>query len=71
MINEQMSDLLKKFWLKKSKILFFSMFCIGFFNTKMSDSIIPSFLVSNVSESLRSLTRNEQCEQITQVAHQK
>ena len=31
MINEQMSDLLTKFWLKKSKILFFSMFYIGFF----------------------------------------
>ena len=25
----------------------------------MSDSLIPSFLVSNVSESLRSLTKNE------------
>ena len=51
----------------------------------MSDSLIPSFLVSDVSESLRSLTKNEQpwairsgrseemsnCEQIAQVAHQK
>ena len=27
MINERMSDSLKKFGLKKSKILFFSMFC--------------------------------------------
>ena len=51
----------------------------------MSDSLIPSFLVSDVSESLRSLTKNEQpwaiCsgyspkisnhEQIVQAAHQK
>ena len=52
---------------------------------KMSDSLIPSFLMSDVSESLRSLTKNEQpwvirsghseemsdCERITQVTHQK
>ena len=37
----------------------------------MSDSLILSFLVSNVRESLRSLTKNEQCEQIAQVANQK
>ena len=37
----------------------------------MSDSLIPSFLVSDVSESLRSLTKNERCERIAQVAHQK
>ena len=37
----------------------------------MSDSLIPSFLVSNASESLRSLTKNEQCERIAEVAHQK
>ena len=37
----------------------------------MSDSLIPSFLVSDVSESLRSLTKNERCEPIAQVAHQK
>ena len=51
----------------------------------MSKSLIPSFLVSDVSESLRSLTKNERPwairsgrseemsdhEQITQVAHQK
>ena len=37
----------------------------------MSDSLIPSFLMSNVSESLRSLTKNEWCERIAQVAHQK
>ena len=34
----------------------------------MSDSLIPSFLVSDVSESLRLLTINERCEQIAQVA---
>ena len=37
----------------------------------MSESLISSFLVSDVSESLRSLTKNERCEQISQVAHQK
>ena len=37
----------------------------------MSESLISSFLVSDVSESLRSLTKNERCEQIAQVAHQK
>ena len=37
----------------------------------MSNSLIPSFLVSDVSESLKSLTKNERCEQIAQVAHQK
>ena len=41
-----------------------------FFILKMSESLIPSFLVSDVSELLRSLTKNEQCEQIAQVAHQ-
>ena len=37
----------------------------------MSELLISSFLVSNVSESLRLLTKNERCEQIAQVAHQK
>ena len=37
----------------------------------MSDSLIPSFLVSDVRESLRSLTKNERCEWIPQVVHQK
>ena len=32
----------------------------------MSDLLIPTFLVSDVSKSLRSLTKKEQCEQITQ-----
>ena len=49
---------------KKSKILFFSMFYIRFFILKMSVSLIPSFLVNDASESLRSLTKNEQCERI-------
>ena len=57
---------------KKSKILFFSMFYIGFFLfKKISNLLIPSFLVSYVSELLRSLTKNEGCEQIAQVSHQK
>ena len=37
----------------------------------MSDSLIPFFLVSDVSELLRSLTKNEGCEQIAKVALQK
>ena len=37
----------------------------------MSESLISSFLESDVSESLKSLTKNERCEQITQAAHQK
>ena len=50
----------QKIWLKKSKILFFSMFYLGFLFLKISDSLISSFLVSDVSKSLRSLTKNEQ-----------
>ena len=34
------------------------------------NSLIPSFLMSDVIESLRSLTKNEQCGRIAQVAHQ-
>ena len=41
------------------------------FFSKTSDSLIPSFIMSHVSKSLRSLTKNERCEQIDQVAHQK
>ena len=37
----------------------------------MSDLLIHSFLMSTVSESLRSLIKNERCERIAQVAHQK
>ena len=80
-MSEWVIDSLKKFWLTKSKILFFSVFYIGFLLNKMSDSLIPSFLVSellrsltkmsDVSKSLRPLTKNERCEQIAQVAHQK
>ena len=47
------------------------MFYIYIFFFLISDSLIPSFLVSDVSESLRLLTKNEQCEQIAQVTHQK
>ena len=37
----------------------------------MSNLLIPSFLVSDVSKSLRLLNKNVRCEQIAQVAHQK
>ena len=37
----------------------------------MRDLLIPSFLVCDVSELLRSLTKNERCEQIAQFAQQK
>ena len=37
----------------------------------MSNSLIPSFLVSDVSESLRLLNKNVRYERIVQVAHQK
>ena len=39
-----------------------------FYFKKMSNSLIPSFLMS---ELLRSLTKNEWCERIAQVAYQK
>ena len=38
---------------------------------KISDSLIASFLVRDLSKSLRSLTKNERCEQIAQVAQRK
>ena len=41
------------------------------FIEKMSELFISSFLMSDVSESLRLLTKNERCERIAQVAHQK
>ena len=47
------------------------MFYIRFLYKKMSDLLIPSFLVSDMSESLRLLTKNQGCEQIAQVAHPK
>ena len=37
----------------------------------MSELLISSFLVSDVSESLISLKSNERCEQIAHFAHQK
>ena len=47
------------------------MFYIGFLFKKMRDLLILTYLVSDVSESLRSLTKKERCEQIDQVSHQK
>ena len=41
------------------------------FKKNPSNSLIPSFFMSDLSKSLRSLTNNEQFEQIAQVAHQK
>ena len=43
MINERMSNSLQNIWLKKSKILFFSMFYVVFFILKITDSLIPFF----------------------------
>ena len=70
--NEQMSDSLKKIWLTKSNILFFSMFYIQLFYLKMSELLISSFWwpmgvnrsgrspkMSNVSKLLWLLTKNE------------
>ena len=65
--NERMSDSLKKVYLKKSKILFLVCFI---YYLKKNLSLISSFLVSNVSDSLISLKSNEWCERIAQVAHQ-
>ena len=98
MINVWMSDLRKKIWLKKSKILFFCMFYIVFLLKKWAIGSFSLFWwamwsnrsgrspkMSEVSKSLRSLTKNEQPwairsgyseemsdhERIAQVAHQK
>ena len=60
------SNSLATIWLK----FYFFVCFFGKFIKKTSDLFIPSFLMSDVRESLRSLTKNEQCEQITQVAHQ-
>ena len=70
--NEQMSDSLKKIWLTKSNILFFSMLYIQLFYLKMSELLISSFWwpmgvnrsgrspkMSNVSKLLWLLTKNE------------
>ena len=71
--NERMSDLLKKIAYKnlKSCFLTFLVCFIYIFFEKMSKSLISSFLVSKVSESLMWLTKNERCERIAQVTHQK
>ena len=71
--NERMSDSLKKIWLKKSKILFYNVLFKVFKKKfkKMSESLIPSFLVSNVSKSFILLKSNERCERIAHFAHQK
>ena len=74
--NERMSDLLIKFWLKKSKILFYYVllqFLKKFIEKWVNHSflLISSFLVSDVSDSLISLKSNERCERIAQFAHQK
>ena len=61
----------KYFGQKNRKYYFLVCFIYVFLFKKMSDLLTPSFLVSDVSESLRLLTKNEQCERITQVAHQK
>ena len=66
MINERMSDLLKKIWWKLYLLV---CFIYVFYFKITSYSLIPSFLMSDVSKSLRSLTKNEQCEQIAEVTH--
>ena len=59
----------KSFW-KMSELLIFAHFI--FFGERCERfAHNRSFPLSDVSVSLRSLTKNEQCEQITQVAHQK
>ena len=60
-------DSLKKCWLKKSKIFFL----VCFIRFKKSNSLIPSFFVSDVSDVSESLTKNERCERIAQVANKK
>ena len=71
--NERMSDLLKKICLQKSKILFFNFFSMFYIHFFWKNEQIPHFLllVSKVSQSLTWLTKNERCERIAQVTHQK
>ena len=61
--SQKTSDLLSKIWLK--------LYILIPFLKKTSNLLIPSFLMSNVSKSLRLLTKNEWCERIAQVDHQK
>ena len=73
--NERIKS--KILFLRFSKVFlskfFYFLVCLilVFVFKKMSDSLIPSFFVSDVSESLRALTKNEQCEQIAQVPQHK
>ena len=73
--SEEMSELVirRKIWLTKYKILFFSMFYIRFLLfKKWANRSFPLFRwASDVSELLRSLTKNERCERSAQVAPQK
>ena len=81
-VNERIID--RFFWVNHSFALSFTknewfahnflnkILLVGTFVARFtSDSLIPSFLMSNVSKSLRLLTKNEHCEQMAQVAHQK
>ena len=63
--NEQFAQ---KNW---QKLYFLHIFCTFFSFKKTSDSLIPSFLMIDLSKLLRSLTKNKRCERIAQVAHQK
>ena len=88
MINKQMSAFLKNFWLTNLKsylLVCFTVHIYIFLSKKWANCSFPLFWwamwanysgcspkMSNVSESLGSLTKNEQCEQIgiAQVPHQ-
>ena len=61
MINKRMSDLIKKIWPTNLKSYFFVCFIYIFLfkNKQFAHSLF--FLVSDVRETLRSLTKNEQC----------
>ena len=61
----------KKFGLKKSKTLFFSMFYIWFFILTNERIAYSLFSGERCECSLRLPTKNERCERIAQVAHQK
>ena len=64
--SQKTSNLITKIWLKS---YFWYFFCKFFFQT--SDLLIFSVLMRDVSKSHWLLTKNGQCEQIAQVAHQK
>ena len=69
MKNERLSDSLKIFLLKSYFLVCFIPVYIFWFK-KITDLFIPSFLMSDVSKSLRLLTINKRCERTAQVAHQ-